>query len=107
MYFVLKGLTLTQIKEEMDSTLGDSAPSFSTIKKLATDLKRGRLSTFDYERSGRPKTVMTVETIEKIYNAVLSDRRIKVPDLADIAKISVDHIHNILDEHLHMKKLSA
>ena len=38
-YFVLKGLTPTQIKEEMDSTLGDSAPSLSTIKKLAADFK--------------------------------------------------------------------
>ena len=55
-YFVLKGLTPTQIKEEMHFTLGGSAPSFSTIKKWAADFKRGSLSTFDDERSDRPKT---------------------------------------------------
>ena len=107
-YFVLKGLTPTQIKEEMDSPLGNSAPSFSMIKKWAADFnKRDRLFTFDDERSDRPKTATTVEIIEEIHNSVLSNRRIKMCDLADIKKISVDRVHNILHEHLHMKKLSA
>jgi len=31
-YFHLKGLTPTNIKAELDSTLGESDPSFTTIK---------------------------------------------------------------------------
>ncbi|CAF4956917.1 unnamed protein product [Pieris macdunnoughi] len=31
-YFYLKGLTPKEIKEEMDSTLGTSSPSYSTVK---------------------------------------------------------------------------
>lgn len=38
-HFVLKGLTLTEIKNELDSTLGDTSPSFSTVKKLAAEFK--------------------------------------------------------------------
>jgi len=34
---------------------------------------------------------------------VLNDR-VKVRELVDVANISNDHIHNILHEHLHMKK---
>ena len=31
-YFRLKGLSPTNIKAELDSTLGESAPSFTTVK---------------------------------------------------------------------------
>lgn len=106
-YFILKGLTPTEIKNEMDSTLDESAPSFSTIKKWAAEFKRGRTSIEDDERLGRPCTATTDEIIEKIHNAVLDDRRIKVHELADIAKISDERVRNILHDHLHMKKLSA
>ncbi|EFN64175.1 Putative uncharacterized protein FLJ37770, partial [Camponotus floridanus] len=65
-YFVLEGLTATEIKNELDSTLGDSSPSFSTVKKWAAEFKRGRSSIFDDERSGRPKTATNEEIIQKI-----------------------------------------
>lgn len=106
-YFVLKGLTPTGIQKELDSTLKDSSPSFSTTKKWAAEFKRGRISTEDDERSGRPKTATTEEIVTKVHNAVLNDRRLKVRDLADIANISVDRVHYILHDVLGMKKLSA
>ena len=106
-YFVLKGLTPTEIKDELDSTLKDSSPSFSTVKKWAADFKRGRSSIFDDVRSGRPKTAVSEEIIAKIHNAVLSDRRMKVRELSNIAQISTERVHYVLHEKLHMKKLSA
>ena len=106
-YFVLKGLTPTDIKKELDSTLKDSSPSCSTVKKWAADLKRGRTSIQDDERSGRPKTATTDEIVTKIHNAVLHDRRLKVRELADIVNISIDRVHYILHDVLGMKKLSA
>lgn len=106
-YFVLKGLTPTEIKNELDSTSGDSSPLFSIVKKWTAKFKRGRSSIFDDERSGRPKTATIEEIIEKIYDSVLNDRQLKVRELSNIANISIDRIHNILHEHLHMKKLSA
>jgi hypothetical protein len=51
-YFVLKGLTPTDIKNELDSTLKETAPSFSTVKKWAAEFKRGRTSIEDDERTG-------------------------------------------------------
>ena len=47
------------------------------------------------------------EIIAEIHNVVLNDRRVKVRELANIAKISIDRLNKILHEHLHMKKLSA
>lgn len=96
-----------EIKNELDSTLEDSSPSLSTVKKWAAVFKRGRSSIYDDERSGRPKSATTKEIIEKIHNAVLNDGRVKVRELAYITNISIDRVHNILHEHLHMKKVST
>ena len=54
----------------MDSVYGDSAPSFTTVKFWAAELKRGRKNLGDDERSGRPKTATTDENIAKVHQMV-------------------------------------
>lgn len=106
-YFVLKGLRPTEIKNELDSTLKESAPSFSTVKKWAAEFKRGRTSIQDDERTGRPKTVVTDQIVSKIHNAILDDRRLKVREIAEAVNISIDRVHHILRDVLGMRKLTA
>ncbi|GFS76249.1 histone-lysine N-methyltransferase SETMAR [Trichonephila clavipes] len=48
-----------QIKDELDSVYGDSAPSFTTVKFSAAEFKGGRKSLRDDERSRRPNTATT------------------------------------------------
>ena len=38
---------------------------------------------------------------------VLDDKKSKVREIAETTSISTEHVHNILHEHLHMKKLWA
>ncbi|GFS57517.1 HTH_48 domain-containing protein [Trichonephila clavipes] len=64
-YLFLKGNMSTQIKDELYSVYGDSAPSFTTVKFWAVEFKRGRKSLGDDERSGRPNTAITNETSPK------------------------------------------
>src|SRR5687768_12197365 len=45
--------------------------------------------------------------IKKIHGIVLEERRVKVREIADIVGISNERVHNILHEHLAMKKLSS
>jgi histone-lysine N-methyltransferase SETMAR len=106
-YFHLKGLSPTNIKAELDSTLGESAPSFITVKYWAAEFKRGRMSCQDEHRSGRPIEVTTPEMVKKFHKMVLDDRRLKVRELADMAGISKSAIHRILTENLDMRKLCA
>ena len=51
------------------------------VKKWLTEFRCSRTSTIDAERAGRPVEVAIPETIEKIRNMVLNDRRLKVSRL--------------------------
>lgn len=64
-YFHLKGFSPTSIKAELDSALGESAPSFTTVKYWVAEFKRGRSSCEDEHRCGRPNEVTTPETVKK------------------------------------------
>ena len=106
-YFRLKRPTPTKIKEELDSTLGDSAPSFTMVKYWVSEFKHGRQSCKDEQSNGRPNEVTVPETVNKIQKMELADRRIKVGELADMVGISKSSVHWILTEHLDIKKLCA
>ncbi|GFW46496.1 HTH_48 domain-containing protein [Trichonephila clavipes] len=80
-YLLLKGNTPMQIKDELDSVYGDSAPSFISVKFWAAEFTRGRKSLEDDKRSGRPNTD---ENIAKVHQIVLDDRRIKVRQIAEL-----------------------
>jgi histone-lysine N-methyltransferase SETMAR len=54
-FFVKEGLTPNEINSKFMKIYGDSSSSFSTIKKWAAELKRGRTSLEDDPREGRPK----------------------------------------------------
>ena len=95
----------TQIKDELDSVYGDSAPSFTTVKFWAAEFKRGRKSLGDEERLGRPKTATTNKNNAKVHQMVLDDRRIKVREIAEVMNMSKECVHHILNKHLGMRKL--
>ena len=103
----LKDNTPTQIKDELDSVYGDSAPSLTTVKFWAAEFKRGRKSLGDDEQSGRPKTATTDENIAKVHQMVLDDCRIKVREIGEVMNISKERVCHILNQHLVMRKLSA
>ncbi|GFW47197.1 histonelysine Nmethyltransferase SETMARlike [Trichonephila clavipes] len=72
-----QGNAPAQIKDELDSLYGDSAPSFTTVKFWAFEFNRGRKSLEVDERSGCPNTVTIEENIAKVHQMVLDDHRTK------------------------------
>ena len=73
-YFHSKCLSPTNIKAQLDSTLGESAPSFTAIKYWVAEFKQGRTSCQDENRIVRPNEVTTTEVVKKIHKMVMDDR---------------------------------
>ncbi|KAM8718955.1 hypothetical protein ACLKA7_011629 [Drosophila subpalustris] len=79
----------------------------STICDWYSNFKRGRTSTEDSKRSGRPKEVIIPEIIRQVRQIVLTDRSVKVREIAETVGISTGSAVSILHDHLHMKKLNV
>lgn len=106
-YYYLQGLSPKQIKDKIDESDTEINPSYSTVKYWVAEFKRGRQSTQDEARSGRPVEVSTPEIIEQVKALVEKNRRTSCRVLADELSISKFTIHKILTIDLGMKKLLA
>ena len=106
-HLYLKSLRLKVIKAELDKVHGTSAPVFATVDNWVNEFKRGRTSTKDEHCSGRPVEVATSKMIDKIHDIVLSDRRIKVGEVAESTVISQGSVFSILHKKLGVIKISA
>ena len=105
-YSHLKGLSPTNIKAELDYTLGESSPSFTTIKYWVAEFKWGHTSCQDEHRRGRPSNeVTTTGMVKKIHKKALGDRRLEVRELADMVGFSKSAAHRILTKNLDRRKL--
>ena len=72
-------------------------------KNWVAQFKRGDFSTCDVPRTGRPKTVTTLEIIDQIPELILEDRRISAKSIAE----KCEQVGSIIHEDLDMWKLSA
>ena len=104
-YSHLKSLSPTSIKAELDSTLGKSAPLFTTIKYWVTKFEWVRTSCQGEHRNRQPNDVTTTGMVKKIHKMLLDDRRIKVRELADMVDIPKSAVHRILTENFEIRNL--
>lgn len=106
-YLFLKGMSSKDIHDDMLGTLGEDAPSYSAVKSWIAEFKRGRISTADELRSGRPKDATTAENIQAVQELLSKDRRLTIRHIAETTDISSSTAHQIVTEHLCMTKVSA
>ena len=106
-HYFLRGKTISETKSKLDKYYSGSAPSFGMVQKWFTEFRFGRTSTETIPSPGRPNEITTPNIINKIHDMVLDDKKLKVREIAETTSISTERVHNILHEHLHMKKLCA
>ncbi|XP_031639759.1 histone-lysine N-methyltransferase SETMAR-like [Contarinia nasturtii] len=100
-------MNTVEAKEWLDKCYGICSPPSSTIKYWFAEFRRGRTSTADAERSGRPKEAIIPEIIQQVRRMLLNDRKVKVREIAESIDISTGSVVTIMHQHLHMKKLLA
>ena len=89
-------------------TLGENALSYSMVKKWAAEFNCGRESLKDdLPRLGRPLTITTQETIAKIHDIFMADRRALKYYIATELGIFQECIHAVNHNKIHMSKVSA
>jgi len=105
--FFMQGKAPKEIHAILTETLGQHAPSYTTVKNWVAQFKRGDFSTCDVPRLGRPKTTTTPEIIDQIHELILEDRRISAKSKSEQVDISRERVGSIIHEDLGMRKLSA
>lgn len=104
-YLHLKGLSANDIHMDMLQVLGDTAPSYSTVTYWLREFERGRSSTADEARSGRPSTSTTETNIDNVNRLVLKDRRYNVRFIAQEVGLPKSTVHEILKQSLGLSKV--
>ena len=106
-YLNIKGLSTMAIFEDMQKCLEGSAPSYSTVKKWTSTFRRGETSTIDAPRAGRTVSATSQENVDLVQKIIQKDRRSSVRRIAEDLTISKERIHDIIRNHLKMRKVAA
>jgi hypothetical protein len=99
------GVTPIDIHKELLLALGDSAPSYRTVARWASEFNNGREDVKDDSRSGRPVTSVTAANIERVRQLIEEDTRITYDEIEAETSISRYAIHEIIHGTLKLKKV--
>nr|CAI5848593.1 unnamed protein product [Callosobruchus analis] len=83
-FLTKEGLTSNIIKEILDGVYGRSSPSYSVMNEWAKRFFVGEEFLEDDERPGLPMEVITEDKVALVEELVLSDRRLKVKEIAEM-----------------------
>lgn len=86
---------------------GDKAYTYNTVATWASRFKSGQSSTEDNHRSGRPITATNSQFVKLVEDLVKEDPFLSIRDLEELTPLSYGTIHEILHNHLKLKKISS
>ena len=97
----------TETFEMLQQAYDDDAMSRARCFDWHSRFKNGRTSLDDDERSGRPSTSTSPETVHEVERIVLEDRRTTICEIADQLEISFGSVQSILTSNLGMHRVAA
>ena len=104
-FFTRKGSNAIEISNELDNVYKDSAPSYRTVVKWVAEFKDPERRFEDAPRMDHPSTFTVDENIEAVGRIVMRDRQISIRRVAYKLGIPKTIIHEIMNNHMGMKKV--
>jgi transposase len=86
---------------------GDNARKKTSVYKWVKRLSEERETVTDEERSGRPATSETEETVARIRQIVRESCRLTFRRIAEQVNVNRETVRKTLTEDLHMRKVCA
>lgn len=101
------GIKPVTIHEELVLALGDTAPSYTTVTRWASEFKQGRVEVKDDPRSGRPVTSFTKANIDRVRELVEADPHTTYERLEAETQLNTFTLHQILHQALSLRKVTS
>jgi predicted transposase YdaD len=101
------GKSVSETLQMLTEAYRADAMKKSSVFELHKRFKEGREDVKDGERTGRPKTHRTDESVEKVRKLVRSDRRLSVRMMAEELNLDRETVRKVLPEGVGMRKASA
>jgi transposase len=91
----------------LKETFKDEAMGKTQVCDWFNRFKRGEMAVEDQPRSGRPSTSRSDESVGKVSQAALEDRRRTIDEISEITGVSWSSCQRILMEGVMMKRVAA
>ncbi|PNF29962.1 hypothetical protein B7P43_G07282, partial [Cryptotermes secundus] len=101
------GKTAAETHQMLKEASGGSSLGHTQTYNWYKRFKTGRTSNDDDNLSGRPPTGTTPESIKKVRDLILQDRRLTIQDLCNTLGLSYGTRQRILSEELNMRRIAA
>ena len=106
-FLVKLGKSGNEMRVMLVQVKGDNAMQKTAVYKWVKRFSEGRESVTDEERSGRPATSRTEETIAKIRQTLRENRRLTVRSITEQVNTDRETVTKILTEDLDVRKVCA
>ena len=93
--------------EMIQQGFGDQSLSLAQVFQWHARFKTGRTSVDDDERTGRPTSCTTPETVARIQELIRQDRRLTIRNIAEEVEVGYGTCQRVLTEELRMYLLAA
>ena len=101
------GKSATETLEMIQQGFGDQSLSRAQVFQWHARFKTGRTSVDDDERTGRPTSCTTPETVARIEEFIRQDRRRTIRDIAEEVEVGYGTCQRVLTEELGMHRVAA
>ena len=98
---------VTETLEMIQLGFGDQSLSRAKVFQWHALFKTGRTSVDDDERTGRPTSCATPESIARIQELIRQDRRLTIRDIAEEVEVGYRTCQWVLTEELGMQRVAA